>query len=80
MRECSKWLSAKDASKLLRVEEKNLKVLREEGYLKPGIHWRSSSDPKQLPWNPKVFYLISACKEFLEYKEGNDGFSEQIAA
>ena len=61
------WLSGKDASEVLKVNEKYLELLREWGYLKPGFHWRSSNEPKQLPWKPKVFYLISGCKEVFKY-------------
>ena len=44
------WLSGKDAGKVLNVEEQYLEILRERGYLQPGSHWRTSNDPKQLPW------------------------------
>ena len=46
--------------------------MREMGYLKPGYHWRSSNDPKQLPWKPKVFYFIRGCKEVIAYWQNND--------
>ena len=80
MTESSKWLSEKEASEVLRVDEKELELLREEGYLKPGSHWRSSNDPEQLPWKPKVFYCISVCKEVIELWENNDVSFDQIAA
>ena len=74
------WLSEKDESKVLRVDEKYLEALREKGYLKPGFHWRSSNEPEQLPWKPKVLYFISGCKEFIEYWQDDDAFFDQIAA
>ena len=74
------WLSEKEASEVLRVEEKFLELLREEGYLKPGYHWRSSNDPEQLPWRPKVFYRIGGCKEALKYFVNNKASSDQLAA
>ena len=80
MIEASMWLSAKEASKVLRVDEKSLELLRERGYLKPGSHWRSSNDPKQLPWKPKVFYFISGCKEVVENLENNDDSCAKRAA
>ena len=40
------WLSEKEASEVLRVDQKSLETLREMGFLKPGSHWRSSNDPK----------------------------------
>ena len=73
-------LSGKDASEVLNVDEKYLELLRERGYLKPGSHWRSSNDPMQLPWKPKVFYLIINCKEVIKYMKGNDSFLDQVAA
>ena len=80
MVETSMWLSEKEASKVLRVDEQSLEVLRERGDLKPGSHWRSSNDPKQLPWKPKAFYFIRGCKEFLEYwQENNDSFAQRAA-
>jgi len=80
MKEESKWLSEKEASEVLKVDEQSLEVLRESGYLKPGSHWRSSNDPKQLPWKPKVFYFISGCKEVVEYLQKNDDSFTQKAA
>ena len=74
------WLPGKEASEILRVEEQTLYFLRELGYLKPGSHWRSSSDPEQLPWKPKVFYFIKGCKEVIEYYKDNQVSSNQIAA
>ena len=66
MKELSIWLTEKEASLALSVDEQSLEVMRERGCLKPGAHWRSSNDPKQLPWKPKVFYSISECKEVIE--------------
>ena len=80
MTETSIWMSEKEASKVLRVDKQILELLREEGYLKPGSHWRSSNDPKQLPWKPKVFYFISGCKEVIEYLQKNDDSFTQKAA
>ena len=80
MIEESIWLSEKEASEVLRVDEQSLELLREAGHLKPGSHWRSSNDPNQLPWKPKVLYFISGCKEVINHeKEEYDSF-DQIAA
>ena len=76
----SMWLSAKEASEVLSVDEQSLEVMRERGYLKPGPHWRSSNDPEQLPWKPKVFYFIRGCKEVIEYRQNIDDSSAQRAA
>ena len=76
----SMWLPEKEASVILKVDEQTLEVLREGGYLKPGSHWRSSTDPEQLPWKPKVFYFIRGCKEVIEYWQNIDDSSAQRAA
>tara|TARA_Y100001968_G_C18797958_1_gene454243 strand:+ start:192 stop:434 length:243 start_codon:yes stop_codon:yes gene_type:complete len=80
MTETSNWLSEKEASEVLRVDEQILELFREVGYLKPGSHWRSSNDPGQLPWKPKVFYRISGCKEVIEYWLDNVASLDQIVA
>ena len=80
MAETSIWLLKKEASEALRVDGQILELLREDGYLKPGSHWRSSNDPEQLPWRPKALYLVSGCKEVLEYLEDNKASFDQLAA
>ncbi len=80
MEESSRWLSEREALETLRVDRQTLEKLRESGYLKPGYHWRSSTDAKQLPWKPKVFYRINACKEVIEYIQNNDASSDKKAA
>ena len=80
MIEPSMWLSGKEASEVLRVDEHYLEQLRERGYLKPGSHWRSSNEPNQLPWKPRVFYFISGCKEVIEYLKNHEHPFDQIAA
>tara|TARA_Y100001968_G_scaffold312271_1_gene335264 strand:- start:533 stop:775 length:243 start_codon:yes stop_codon:yes gene_type:complete len=80
MTEPSLWLSEKEASEFLRVDKQTLDLLREWGYLKPGTHWRSSTDPQQLPWKPKVFYRISEFNEIIEFLRDNHAFFDQIAA
>ena len=74
------WLSEKEASEVLRVDEQSLEELRERGYLKPGFHWKSSNDPNQLPWKPKVFYFISGCKEVINYWKDKYPSLDEIAA
>jgi len=80
MTKSSIWLSGKEASRVLSVDEKYLEFLRERGFLKPGSHWRSSNEPEQLPWKPKVFYFISGCKEVIEHWENNNVSHDLIAA
>ena len=80
MIEKSIWLSEKEASKVLKVDQKSLELLREAGDLKPGSHWRSSNDPDQLPWKPKVFYFVSKCKEVIDFWRDNYDSFDQMAA
>ena len=77
----SEWVSEKEASQVLSIDEKTLEIFREEGYLKPGSHWRSSSDPEQLPWKPKVFYCTNRCREVIESWEKHEiSTCDEIAA
>lgn len=80
MKKPAKWISEKDASKLLDIGIQTLDELRALGYLKPGNHWRSSLDPNQLPWSPKVVYRPSGCKEAIENWKKHVESSGQIAA
>ena len=80
MSDPSVWLLEKEASAVLKVDELILELLRESGRLKPGIHWRSSNNPEQLPWKPKVFYHISRCREVIQKSVDMDDFYNQIAA
>ena len=80
MIETSMWLSGQEASEALRVDENFLELLRERGYLKPGSHWRSSNEPKQLPWKPKVLYFILGCKEVIDCWNDKYTSFDKIAA
>ena len=80
MKETSKWLLQKEASKVLGVTEKTLEIFREQGLLQPGTHWKSSSDPDQLPWKPKVSYQIKWCRDAIEHYARTNALSGQIAA
>ena len=80
MSDSSIWLSEQEASEVLRVDAHVLELLREGGFLKPGSHWRSSTDPAQKPWKPKVFYLINGCKEVIELCKDNESSLYEKAA
>ena len=66
------WISEKEASQSFGVTEETLRSWREVGYLKPGTHWRSSSNSSGLPWSPEVIYHLSWCKEVIEYWRDHD--------
>ena len=74
------WVSEKEAIEVLRIDKRILDLFREEGYFKPGTHWRSSPDAKHLPWNPKVVYQISCCREVIEYMKKENSLIGQMAA
>ena len=79
MIEHSKSLSDKEACELLYSWWKILELLREAAYLKPGTNRRSSNDPSNSAWKQNVFYLISSCKEVIEYWRHQNTSNDQIA-
>ena len=66
------WRSSNSASKDLGITEIKLSYLRENGVLKPGIHWRSSPYGQKKPWNPDVLFNIVLCKKII-----NEFYSEE---
>ena len=76
----SQWFLEEDASRYLGVSQKTLQHWREIGYLKPGSHWRSAPSINYLPWNPKVLYHISCCKEIIESWRERESPASELAA
>ena len=69
------WNSSKLAAKELGITEIRLSSLRENGILKPGIHWKSSPLGQNKPWKPKAIYNIKMCKNLVNkfcFEENND--------
>ena len=60
-----KWISSDLTAKKFGITEIKLSSLRENGFLRPGIHWKSSPSGQEKPWNPKVIYNIKMCKKIL---------------
>ena len=52
------WSSPELTAEKLGISEIKLSFLRENGILKPGIHWRSSPLGQNKPWKPKALYNI----------------------
>ena len=52
------WSSSELTAEKLGITEIKLSILRENGILKPGIHWKSSPLGQKKPWNPKALYNI----------------------
>ena len=56
------WSSSEMTAQKLGITEIKLSFLRENGILKPGIHWKSSPLGQRKPWNPKALYNLERCK------------------
>jgi len=67
------WSSSEFTAKNLGITEIKLSFLRENGILKPGIHWKSSPYGQKKPWNPKALYNIEICRKIIKniYLEEN---------
>ena len=53
--------------------------MRENGLLKPGIHWRSCPLGQKKPWNPEVLYNVDFCRKIIT-SYSLDDYSEKYAA
>tara|TARA_Y100001968_G_C19223522_1_gene650940 strand:+ start:124 stop:357 length:234 start_codon:yes stop_codon:yes gene_type:complete len=68
------WSSSETAAAKLGITEIKLSYLRENSFLKPGIHWKSSPKGQKKPWNPKAIYNINSCRKIINkiYLEENN--------
>ena len=73
------WVSAKEASLQLGISESTLSVWRQVGYLKPGTHWRSSSEffpvLKRIVRHflvTEFHYHLEWCREEMDYWRSHD--------
>ena len=68
-----KWTSSEFTAEKLGITEIKLSFLRENGLLKPGIHWKSSPLGQKKPWKPKALYNINMCRKIIDkfYFEDN---------
>ena len=62
------WTTSTSMAEMLGIHEKTLCSLREQGILKPGIHWKSDPHGQIKPWNPVPIYNIKLCKKFMKGK------------
>ena len=71
------WSSSELTAKNIGVSEIRLSYLRENGMLKPGIHWKSSPYGQKKPWNPKALYNIKMCSKIIDkfYLEENESIA-----
>ena len=71
------WTSSELTAEKLGITEIKLSYLRENGILKPGIHWKSSPLGQNKPWKPKALYNLNKCKNIINkfYFEENDNLA-----
>ncbi len=71
------WNSSESAAEKFGITEIKLSFLRENGILKPGIHWKSSPLGQNKPWKPKAIYNIKKCRDIVYkfYFEGDDNLA-----
>ncbi len=71
------WSSSELTAKNLGITEIKLSFLRENGILKPGIHWISSPLGQKKPWKPKAVYNIEMCRNIVDkfFSEENDSIA-----
>tara|TARA_Y100001970_G_C14064354_1_gene765874 strand:+ start:336 stop:575 length:240 start_codon:yes stop_codon:yes gene_type:complete len=68
------WLSSNSAAEKLKITERKLSYLRENGLLKPGIHWKSSPYGQRKPWNPEALYNTNLCKQIIKETFSKDKY------
>ena len=73
------WYSSNSAAEYLGTTKMKLSYLRENGVLKPGIHWRSSPHGQKKPWNPEVIYNLLLCKKIVEKHHSEDIYDQYAA-
>ena len=59
------WISSELTAEKLGITEIKLSFLRENGLLKPGIHWKSSPLGQKKPWKPKALYNLQKCRNII---------------
>ena len=59
------WISSELTAEKLGITEIKLSFLRENGILKPGIHWKSSPLGQKKPWKPKALYNLEKCRNII---------------
>ena len=73
------WHPSNYAAKRLGTTEIKLAYLRENGVLKPGLHWKSSPYGQKKPWNPEVLFNTKLCKQIVEKYFSEKQFDREAA-
>ena len=71
------WTSSELTAEKFGITEIKLSFLRENGILKPGIHWKSSPLGQKKPWKPKALYNVNMCRSIINkfYFEEKDNMA-----
>ncbi len=72
------WHPSNSAAEDIGITEIKLSHLRENGFLKPGIHWKSSPLGQKKPWNPEALYNSILCKKLIDefyFEEKHDQYA-----
>lgn len=73
------WHPSNSAAEGLETTEIKLSYLREKGFLKPGIHWKSSPYGQKKPWNPEVLYNPVSCKKIIDKCRSEENLEKYAA-
>ena len=73
------WHSSNAAAEDLGITEIKLSHLRENGFLKPGIHWKSSPLGQKKPWNPEALYNLILCKKLIDEFSSEEKYDQYAA-
>ena len=73
------WQSSNYTAENLGITEIKLSYLRENGFLKPGIHWRSSPLGQKKPWNPEVLYNSILCRKIIDEFYSEEKYDQYAA-
>ena len=73
------WQSSNYAAEILGVTELTLDYFRENGFLKPGLHWKSSPYGQKKPWNPEALYNTKLCKKIIDKYYSEKRFDRKVA-
>ena len=73
------WHSSDFTAKDLGITEIKLSRLRENGFLKPGIHWKSSPIGQKKPWNPEALYNSILCRKIIDEFYSEEKYDQYAA-
>ena len=73
------WHSSNSTAQDLGITEIKLSYLRENGFFKPGIHWKSSPLGQKKPWNPEALYNSTLCKKLIDECSSEEKYDQYAA-